>query len=1058
MSDRVTSTLPENSKDMPIDRNASIEITVFSKDEGILSKTIRAAEDGSPVSDASECRMSSGTAMRMPLSGVESLAALINNMAPNEALALGQLVEGVGDTAPVTTVRCLKSALKGTIARSQAFLKFMLGAPAFMLLDIDVKGMPQKIKNRIEEAGGIEAVLSELFPDLMTGERVVRASTSAGISNAATGQTFPGSGGLHIYIAVEDGSDIARALNDLNKRLWLKGYGWIHVTFSGQALIRTFVDASVGSPERLVFEGAPIVEPPLVQDHEARRALAKPGLVVDTRSAIKPLAEAEREHLLGMIAAERRVMNPKIYAARRASDERLAQEIAEREGVPFEPVIRRVRKRHQRILLPEMPLVMDDDELGTVTVADVLKNPERFVGETLADPLEGPSYGRCKAMIMHDRANGDIFVKSFAHGGICYDLRYDRQLLEIVLRESKPEHIVDIFVAKADQSDLEADDETTLIDLVAQISGVGKRPIIQRLKQERARRKHEKLAAMEAARPSSGRPVYPAPAADAEITPVVQLLDAVLSKVGGTQPPMRNLSGSLVAIRSEAPHGLHMLTSEGADAAQGNDEKPPAPKEPLIHELSIAEATMEIERHIEFTSTDKFGLTKSVRLPASFVAAYRSLHASKLPVCAAISTAPVISPHSCDAIMGDGLDRRRGVFYAIASKLRNCVPDPDSITDEMAIEAYKYLANKWLIDVTTDANGKATVIAAVLTIIQRIALNQRPAFFIVAAQRGGGKTTLASMITMAALGRAPAAAAWAPSEEERRKALLSYLRMGAAAIVWDNIPRGASIRCPHMERALTSAEYTDRVLGVSEQLTVPSLTVMLFTGNNIAPTGDMASRSLVCSIDVTRTDPENRSFKHPDPLRWTAKNRMKLMKSLYTLLLWNPYLRMPADERVEAKTRFKTWWASVGAPIEGVTALIGEPVDFGAMFAANEFGDEEVDSVATICDAINKRFADRVFAVKDFAALLDSGPAATPFGSPAEQAARKAAHEQAEALREALQAIHDVPLPPGPLPNQRVGQILGKAVGRPVCIDGKTVRLRVVHAGHAGRTYRLEEV
>jgi uncharacterized LabA/DUF88 family protein len=40
-------------------------------------------------------------------------------------------------------------------------------------------------------------------------------------------------------------------------------------------------------------------------------------------------------------------------------------------------------------------LVVDDDALRTVTVADVLRNPDAFIGETLTDPLEGPSYGPC---------------------------------------------------------------------------------------------------------------------------------------------------------------------------------------------------------------------------------------------------------------------------------------------------------------------------------------------------------------------------------------------------------------------------------------------------------------------------------------------------------------------------------------------------------------------------------------------------------------------------------------------------------------------------------------
>ena len=166
-------------------------------------------------------------------------------------------------------------------------------------------------------------------------------------------------------------------------------------------------------------------------------------------------------------------------------------------------------------------------------------------------------------------------------------------------------------------------------------------------------------------------------------------------------------------------------------------------------------------------------------------------------------------------------------------------------------------------------------------------------------------------------------------------------------------------------------------------------------------------------------------------------------------------MRLPAAERVDPKTRFKTWWSSIGAPIEAVTDLIGAPVDFTALFAANEVDDEEADGVAVICDAIDKKFGGQVFTVKDFCVLLDAGPEPA-FGEPADKAAWRAANDDATALREALQSIHDVPLPSGPLPNRRVGQILVKAANRPVRVGEKIVRLRPVHKGHAGRTYQLE--
>ena len=66
------------------------EITIFKKSDGILSKTIRAATDGSPVSDGSACRMSSGAAKRMPLpDGAQKLADLIEKMTSSERRRIG---------------------------------------------------------------------------------------------------------------------------------------------------------------------------------------------------------------------------------------------------------------------------------------------------------------------------------------------------------------------------------------------------------------------------------------------------------------------------------------------------------------------------------------------------------------------------------------------------------------------------------------------------------------------------------------------------------------------------------------------------------------------------------------------------------------------------------------------------------------------------------------------------------------------------------------------------------------------------------------------------------
>src|SRR5262249_61689667 len=128
--------------------------------------------------------------------------------------------------------------------------------------------------------------------------------------------------------------------------------------------------------------------------------------------------------------------------------------------------------------------------------------------------------------------------------------------------------------------------------------------------------------------------------------------------------------------------------------------------------------------------------------------------------------------------------------------------------------------------------------------VQRSLFDQRPGYFVTAGRRGGGKTTTLIMLIMAVTGIWPAAAAWSTNEEERRKALLSYFLYGVTYILWDNIARGSQIYCPHIEKSCTAAFYADRRLGVSEMVATAASVIHCFTGNNIGPRGDLASRSL----------------------------------------------------------------------------------------------------------------------------------------------------------------------------------------------------------------------
>jgi hypothetical protein len=378
-----------------------------------LTKTISLGDDGRPKSDGSACFMTRGSGQNLSLEGPHDLADLINRLDSSEALSLGAIETAKvgrqpGDAVFVVTARNLCEPRPGVIARTAEYVTFQPSEAGFMLLDVDFKGMPAPVAETIEANGGVLETIFSACAAIRSAGRVERASTSAGTSNTETGEHFTGSGGLHIYIAVSDAADIPRALKVLFDRLWLAGYGWINVGAAGQFLERSLIDTAVGSPERLIFEGAPIVMPPLLQDSVARLARATDGNHIDTRAVLPNLSTAEKAQLATLKDNARRVLRSEAASARERADQRLAKNIAHRTGAPLDRVLDRLRHRHNGSLLPDHPLVFDDPAIGEVTVADVLTNPADFIGETLADPLEGIEYGRCKAKVMRTPESGLI--------------------------------------------------------------------------------------------------------------------------------------------------------------------------------------------------------------------------------------------------------------------------------------------------------------------------------------------------------------------------------------------------------------------------------------------------------------------------------------------------------------------------------------------------------------------------------------------------------------------------------------------------------------------------
>ncbi len=784
---------------------AAIELTGFVKRGGPLTKRISLGPDGEPVSDGSACVMSAGSAERVKVANIQELAELIGGLKSNHALALGMLRPGLPDEVEIATKTALDK-LNGTprpdlIARTGANI-FYREQPTYVLFDHDTKGMPKDVEQRIHALGWFGAALMSVLPALANVACIVRKSTSSGLFRSDTNERFADSGGWHIFAQIQDGTDAERFLKALHERCWLAGLGWKMVGAGGQLLDRSIIDHMVFGPERLVFEGPPDLVPPLGQDQHSRTPVAHEGDVLDTVATCPPLSIVEQAKLKELRAKEAHRLAPESAKAREA----FIRDQAKRHSVPPEVIARQC----EGVLLPPVVLAFDDEELAGTTVADVLADPARFEGATLADPLEGVEYGRCKAKIMR-RADGTPWIHSFAHGRTVYELKLDAAAVEAALNKAEKDQISNTFVRLALCADLDADQLERLRDLTAQRAGVGKRAIDRKLKaatQEQRRQLQQEEQNRRTAERQDPRPRIEVPNTNAEWLPHMQVLNEVLGKIDEPEPPMRDNEGFSTAITCNRVPLLHTLTAPGSNSEETDETRLPAPEQPLLTRFDEIQLAELIEHYIEYYDPKTL---RPVHLPGPFVTHFLRRRDNALPTVLAVASMPMVLPDG-SILSGHGLDRRYGVVFRVPRELQALLPRQEDCTATAVAEAMRFLTDEWLCDVATDYQGKCTLVAMTLTILERLLLPERPAFFITAGQRGGGKTTAVNMISMAALGARAAAAAWSPNEEECRKALFAYLITGIPLLMWDNIPRGAAISCPSIEKALTTAQYSDRVL------------------------------------------------------------------------------------------------------------------------------------------------------------------------------------------------------------------------------------------------------
>ena len=298
-------------------------------------------------------------------------------------------------------------------------------------------------------------------------------------------------------------------------------------------------------------------------------------------------------------------------------------------------------------------------------------------------------------------------------------------------------------------------------------------------------------------------------------------------------------------------------------------------------------------------------------------------HIGDWPVLSALDTiarAPFVRADGtiCEA---PGYDTAARVYYAPNAIFPSVPASPSRGQGEAALNALLEPFQEFPF-ATTEA--RSVFAAAILTEVVRSAIGTAPAFFFTAPTAGTGKSLLSEMSSRIVHGNAPAMRPWA-SEEELRKTLFASLLAGDRSIGFDNLQDGTKVRSSTLCAFLTASVYTDRKLGVSEAPSLPNRSVVLATGNNINPAGDLARRSLVCRLDASMEAKtlRARSFAVSDLRRYVSDNRPTLLIAALTVLAAHrdagyprSKVSLPSFEAWSKLVRDPLMWLGMADPVD----------------------------------------------------------------------------------------------------------------------------------------------
>jgi hypothetical protein len=237
------------------------------------------------------------------------------------------------------------------------------------------------------------------------------------------------------------------------------------------------------------------------------------------------------------------------------------------------------------------------------------------------------------------------------------------------------------------------------------------------------------------------------------------------------------------------------------------------------------------------------------------------------PILRGVVTTPTLTRDG-RIIEQPGYDADSGLFVDLT---RTFPPIPQQPTREDALAALHRLETPLRGFPFQDDAAKSVALSAMLTALVRRSLRTAPLHGFDAPMAGTGKSLLAELVGVLALGFPPAALSQGKSDEEDEKRWSVVLFAADLIAQLDNCER--PIQGDFLCSLLTQEVVQARILGHSERRILPCTTLVLATGNNLTLAGDASRRAVICRLDAQVERPDAREFDfdcHAEVLRTRA--------------------------------------------------------------------------------------------------------------------------------------------------------------------------------------------